>query len=926
MTTSPRQSRNGERSSWHLMSAEDVADHLGVNPGKGLSTEEARRRCAENGPNVLPEEARRPRWRRLVTLLLEPMTVVLLVAALVSAVASVELATPIAIVVVVVFNATLNLVQERRAESSVDALRRMTVARARVRRDGRLQQVDAAELVPGDLVLLEAGDMVPADGRVLRETGPEVEEASLTGGAAAVAKDAAVLPPAAAGAALGDRVDMVFMGTEVTRGSGAFIVTGTGMHTEIGRVAGMLQTAGDEETPLQRRIGQLARMLSAVAGVVVVIVVTLGLIRGLPFSELLLTGVSLAVATIPEGLTAVVAFTLAMGAGRLASHGAILKDLSSVETLGSTSRIATDKTGTLTLNQMTARRLFAVGHPFTATGEGYRTDGTLEIDDDTAPVPTAALLAMALASDAEARDGDLVGDPTEGALVVLAEKGGLDVTDARRRWPRVAEIPFDSSRKYMATLHRLADSEPSPQEELAAPPYRSDDATVLFVKGAPDVLAARSDSVLTAAGPVELDLPVLERLREINADLASEGMRVMAVGARGFTDAELDVKAVAHLEPEEMDAQVTGLTLLAFVGIVDPPRPEAMGAVAEAQAAGITVHMITGDHVATASAIARQLGIGGDAILGTEVDEIDDAELASRARHLGVLARVSPEHKIRMVDALRADGSVVAMTGDGVNDAPALKQADIGIAMGIAGTDVSKGAARMILTDDNFATIVAAVREGRGIYDNIIKFIRFQVATAWGFVLVFLVASLFDIAGGTPFTALQILWVNIIMDGPPAMALGLDDPAPDVMRRRPRPVHEPILTAERLLRILLAAAVMAGGTLGILVLAPGANAMDVATLGFTTYVLFQVFNLLNVRSAETSVFSLRTLTNRWLWAAIGAVVLLQGAVVHLPTLQQLFDTSALSVEQWLLAATVASSVIWIEELRKAIMRRRHAVT
>jgi Ca2+-transporting ATPase len=700
------------------------------------------------------------------------------------------------------------------------------------------------------------------------------------------------------------------------------IVTATGMQTEIGRVAGMLETAGGQETPLQRRIGQLARMLSVVAGVVVVVVVVLGLLRGVPFSELLLTSVSLAVATIPEGLTAVVAFTLAMGARRLASRGAILKDLASVETLGSTSHIATDKTGTLTLNQMTARTLFAVGHQFTVTGEGYRTDGTLEIDDD-GPMPTAALLAMALASDAVARDGELVGDPTEGALVVLAEKGGLDVRDARRRWPRLAEVPFDSSRKYMATLHRLSDSEPTPAEDLAAPPDRTDDVIVLFAKGAPDVLAARSDRILTDEGWVELDASDVERLREVNAGLASEGMRVMAVAARGFTEADLDVGALTHMEPEEIDALVTGLTMLALVGIVDPPRPEAMDAVAEAQAAGISVHMITGDHVGTASAIAQRLGIDGDAVLGSEVDEIDDEELASRARHLGVLARVSPEHKIRMVGALRADGSVVAMTGDGVNDAPALKQADIGIAMGITGTDVSKGAARMILTDDNFATIVVAVREGRGIYDNILQFIRFQIATAWGFVVIFLTAGLFGLAGGVPFTALQILWVNIIMDGPPAMALGLDDPAPDVMRRSPRPVHEPILTPARVVRILLAAAVMAGGTLGILTLAPGANA-EVATLAFTTYVLFQVFNLLNVRSADTSVFSPRTFTNRWLWTAMGAVVVLQMAVVHLPVLQDLFDTNALDAGQWLLAVTISSSVIWVEELRKAVMRRHAA--
>jgi Ca2+-transporting ATPase len=907
---------------WHLLTADEVATRLDVDPERGLSSEEARERYAESGPNLLREEAATPWWRRLLAILTEPMSVVLIAAAVVAALASGELETPIAILVVVVFNATLNLMQQQRAQTALAALQEMTVAQARVRRDGSVRQVAAAELVPGDMVLLEAGDAVPADGRIRRETGLEVEESALTGESAPVAKDADPLEDP--DAALGDRVDMVFMGTEVTRGSGVFIVTGTGMDTEIGRVADLLEEAGQDETPLQRRIAQLARVLTLVAGIVVVIVIALGLLRGLPFTEVFLTGVSLAVATIPEGLTAVVAFTLAMGASRLARRGAIIKDLSSVETLGSTSHIATDKTGTLTLNQMTARRLFAHGCEFEVTGEGYRPDGTLEPNADNAPRPVPALLAMALASDAVARDGELVGDPTEGSLVVLAEKGGLDVEDARRRWPRVAEIPFDSSRKYMATLHRLGDVSPTPEEELAAPPHRPDEAVVLFAKGAPDVLVRRCNRVFIGDREVELDDEVRERVREVNAALARDGLRVLAVAARGYTEVELDAMAAARMEPEDLDEQVTDLTMLALVGIVDPPRPEAMDAVAEAKEAGISVHMITGDHVETAAAIAGGLGIDGEAVVGAEVDRFDDDELARRARDLGVLARVSPEHKIRMVDALRADGSVVAMTGDGVNDAPALKEADIGIAMGITGTDVSKGAARMILTDDNFATIVAAIREGRGIYDNIVKFIRFQIATAWGFVVIFLASSLFGIAGGAPFTALQILWVNVIMDGPPAMALGLDEPDPDVMRRPPRPVHEPILTRPRLVRIVLSAAVMAAGTLALLVFVPDDGETDVKTLAFTTYVLFQIFNLLNARSAESSAFCRRTLTNRWLWGAIALVLVLQVAVVHLPFFQELFDTTALDGGQWLLGLAVASSVLWVEELRKAVMRRLHA--
>jgi P-type Ca2+ transporter type 2C len=919
---------------WQALAPDEAVARLRSDPRSGLAHDEALRRLAEHGPNALAEEPPRPLWRRLLSLLTEPMTLVLVAAALLSAVVSREVKTPVAILVVVVLNATLNLLQERRAETSLQALREMSVTRARVRRDGHVQQVDAAALVPGDIVLLEAGDVVPADGRLVEETGLEVQEAALTGESAPVAKDLEALSQP--DVPVGDRSDMVFMSTEVTRGSGAFVVTETGMDTEIGRVAGLLQETGQKQTPLQRRIGQLAGALSVGAGVVVALVVVLGLVRGRPVADVLLTGVSLAVATIPEGLTAVVAFTLAMGAARLARRGAILKDLASVETLGSTSHIATDKTGTLTLNQMTARRLVTATAGFRVAGEGYRAEGAIEpessdVPEDECSPPPAAFLAMALASDAVVREHEVVGDPTEGALLVLATKAGLGVEEVRRRWPRAAVVPFDSSRKYMATLHRLADVTPpdpgiDPAEETGLS-LSEDTEALMLVKGAPDVLIARSSSVVTHGECTPLDADRLARLRTTNDELTGQGLRVMAVACRPLEPGRLDLGTAGRMEPEDLDHEVTGLTLLALVGIVDPPRPEVPAAVAEASAAGIAVHMITGDHVGTASAIARELGIAGEAVTGADVDDCEDLDLARRAPGLGVLARVSPEHKLRMVDALRADGSVVAMTGDGVNDAPALKQADIGIAMGITGTDVSKGAARMILTDDNFATIVAAVREGRGIYDNIVKFVRFQITTSWGFVMIFLTASLAGLAGGAPFTALQILWVNVIMDGPPAMALGLDEPDPDVMRRPPRPMREPILTRDRMLRIVLSALVMAVGTLGVLVAAPGPApsadaATEVGTMAFSTYVLFQVFNLLNVRSNDASVFRRRTLTNRWLWVSLVAVLSLQVAVVHAPWLQDLFGTTALDAGQWLTAVVVASSVLWVEELLKVWLRRR----
>ncbi|MEE6273027.1 cation-translocating P-type ATPase [Georgenia sp. MJ206] len=910
---------------WHTLAPDDVAGAFDVDPRAGLSADEAARRLADHGPNALAETAATPTWRKILGLLTEPMTVVLIIAAVISAVVSRELETPVVILLVVVFNAVLNLVQERRAESSLAALQDMTVTRARVRRDGRVVQVDAEELVPGDVVLLEAGEVVPADGRVLRATGLEVEESALTGESVPVVKSTAPLPDP--DASTGDRTAMAFMTTEVTRGSGVIVVTETGMDTEIGRVAGLLGGAGRETTPLQRQIAHLARLLSIIAGVVVAVVFVLGLLRGDSLDELFLTAVSLAVATIPEGLTAVVAFTLAMGAARLARRGAIVKTLSSVETLGATAHIATDKTGTLTLNQMTARALYAEQRLFEITGEGYETTGEITVTGDgPAPDIRNALLAMALSSDAVVRDGDVVGDPTEAALVVLAAKGGLDVDAVRREWPRAAEVPFDSDRKYMASFHRWSAAPggaASQWGEGLAPADRS--GVRLVVKGAPDVVMDRCTELDTPHGAVALDAAQRERLERLNADIGARGLRVMAVAQRELAEREIELDD--GVSPDELDPRVERLMLLALVAIVDPPRPEAQVAITQAREAGIAVHMITGDHVRTASAIAHDLGIEGDAVSGADLDHMDDDELATRAGDLGVLARVSPEHKIRMVDALRRDGSVVAMTGDGVNDAPALKQADIGVAMGITGTEVAKGAASMILTDDNFATIVAAVREGRGIYDNVVKFVRFQIATAWGFVLIFLVAGVVGIAGGAPFTALQILWVNIIMDGPPAMALGLDKPEEGAMRRPPRPPHERILGRSRIGRIMFSAAVMAAGTLGVLALTPGEEptfgaATEAGTLAFTTFVLFQVLNLLNVRSREGSAFGRQTLTNRALWISIAVILVLQVLVVHWAPLQGFLTTTSLSPAQWGVAVAVASSVLWAEELRKAVSRSR----
>jgi Ca2+-transporting ATPase len=896
----------GAEPSWHTMSAHDTAAALDVAPGSGLSQKEAARRLRQRGKNVLVGKAAHSVWRRILVLLTDRLTVVLIIAAVVSAVVSRDWETPAVILLVVAVNAGLNVVQENRAENSLEALRRTSVATSRVRRDGKPTEVPSAELVPGDIVLLDAGDAVPADGRLIETIRLQIAESALTGESTPVDKDAQLL--SGAGLPHPERMNMAYMNTEVSRGRGVLAVTATGMSTWTGSIASLLDEAGGRKTPVQRRTDQLARTLSIVAAIVVTIVFVAGLLRGQSWNELLLTAVALAVATIPEGLTAVVAFTLAMGASRLARHGAIIKQLSAVETLGSTTHIATDKTGTLTLNQMTARRLITIGHSFDITGEGYSIEGSI-LHDGAFKLPsqcTDAFLAMALCNDATVSAGEIIGDPTEAALVVLATKGGVDVEALRRQHPRIAEIPFDSDYKFMATFH--------------GPDFSRGDESRCFAKGAPVAILGRAGSILTERGIRPLtDDDRSEILAGVHK-LAEAGLRTLMIAGRR-------IGAPLPADPERLREDLVDLTVYAVVGIEDPPRIEAAAAIAIARGAGITIHMITGDHEITATTIANRLGIPGASASGRDLDSMNQEELVRRAPDYGVLARVSPEHKIRLVRALQNGGQVVAMTGDGVNDAPALKQADLGIAMGITGSDVSKGAANMVLTDDNFTTIVTAIEIGRGVYANIIKFVQFQLTTAWGFVLIFVMSATLGLPGGAPFTALQILLVNLIMDGPPALALGLDKVESGIMKRKPRPVDEPLLTRGRILRILLLGVVMAAGTGCVLVFsgswfgATAGHPLQPTTLAFTTFVLFQLFNLLNVRSDVRSAFSRATFSNRAVWLAIAVVVLLQAAVVNVGMLQGLFATTALTAPQWLVAAAIASSVLWVEEIRKWILRK-----
>ena len=898
----------------HRLTAAAVLEVLAVDPPSGLSDTEARTRRATVGDNVLLEAGRVPGWRRFAAQFQDLLILILVAAAVVAFVVSGELKTPLVVLVVVLINAVIGFVQENRAERALDALRRMLVDHALVRRDAITDVVPASALVPGDIVLLEAGDRVPADGRLLVANSVEIDEAVLTGESRPAAKDTAPLDDRVV--AVGDRSCIAHMNTVVTRGRLEMVVTATGMHTEIGRIAGLLGATETERTPLQRQLDGLAHSLAKLAAVIVAAVLAIGLLRGQSLSDVMLTAVALSVAAIPEGLPAVTVVTLAVGVSKMAKRGAIIKRLASVETLGCTTVICSDKTGTLTLNEMTAAELVVQLRSHTVSGDGYSPHGDIgRVVGDEPVAMDAALMAMALCNDATiSLDGDvwrLVGDPTEGALVVLAAKGGIDVLGLRAGHPRLAELPFDSANKFMITAHPMVT-------------VGGRDVVRVFVKGAPDVLLARTSSVIGRDGssdPVESAIDIVEAAI---GEMATRGLRVLAVAQREFTADEFAEFTGTGGAVVDLAAD---LTLVALVGIVDPPRPEAHQAITEARAAGIDVKMITGDHAATAASIARQLGLTGDVMTGAELDRLDDNELVERIGGVSVFARVSPEHKIRLVAVLQARGDVVAMTGDGVNDAPALKKADIGIAMGITGTDVTKQAATMVLTDDNFATIVNAVRRGRTIYDNIVKFVRFQLATTLGFATLFLLAALFGIADGKPFTAIAILWVNIVMDGPPAMALGLDPTSRDVMQRRPRPRTERIITRPRWHAIGLSASVMAIGTLAVLALGPGAEpaagtATVAGTMAFNTFVLFQFFNLLNSRSETHTVFHRNTLANRWLWTSLTGVILLQIAVTHLEPLQRLFDTTSVTAANWAVCVLVASTVLWVEEARKAIQRTR----
>jgi Ca2+-transporting ATPase len=915
-----------------LMDAADVARALGADLARGLTTEEAGRRLAREGRNELRAAPPVPAWRKLLAQFRDPLTGMLLAAIAISLVAWVvegRSAVPIDAIVIaaiVLANALLGYVQEAKAESAVAALARMTAVTSAVIRDGRLARIPSADLVRGDLMVLGEGDSVGADARLVETAALRVQEASLTGESHAVLKDAQTL---AEPAPLGDRLDMVFKGTAVVQGTARAVVTATGMATEMGSIAGMLDATHEPPTPLQKEVSRIGRMLGiAVIAIAVIVVATVLMtsdVRSLhDLIGVLLLGVSLAVAAVPEGLPAILSVVLAVGVQRLAKRNAIVKKLSSAETLGSASVICSDKTGTLTRSEMTIIRVMTASGAAGVSGVGYAPHGDVDAASPERAAPLRAeqvvlLSGGSLAGNAELRETEpgkweIEGDPTEAAFLVAERKLGF--TDRReQRFRRLREIPFTSDRKMMSTIEV---------------DHERNDELVLVSKGAPDVLLSRCTRVRVGMDITPLDDAWRKRILEAVDAMSDEALRTLAVAYRPLQAGEQEASD---------EVLERGLVFVGTVGIIDPPRPEAAEAIRAAHRAGIRVIMITGDHPRTATRIARDLGIvgpGEDALTGAELDLLDDDAFLESVRRTSVYARVAPRHKLRIVGALQADGCIVAMTGDGVNDAPALKAADIGIAMGVTGTEVTKQAAKMILADDNFATIVAAVREGRRIFANVRKSLRYLLSSNMGEVLTVFLGVVFagtiGLAGGAetivvPLLATQILWINLVTDSGPALAMGVDPEIEDVMDRKPRKPTDSVIDMRMWRSVIATGLVMAAVTLATIDMhLPGGlveGTGDLATArtaGFTVLVLAQLFNCFNARSGRASAFR-RLFVNPWLWGAIALSAALQVAVVHVDVLNVAFGTAPLSPGQWLVCAAMASVVLWAGELDKWMSRR-----
>jgi Ca2+-transporting ATPase len=903
---------------WYHLEREEALARLETNPETGLSQAEAQRRLAQVGPNELIERGLKSPWRILWEQLTGVMVLILIVSAVISAALG-DYKDTIAILAIVVLNALLGFTQEYRAEQAMAALKKLAVPTVKVRRDGHLQEMSARELVPGDIVLLEAGGFVPADGLLLESVNLRVQEAALTGESEPVEKS----PGALIGEdlPLGDRYNTVYMGTVVTYGRGAAVIAETGMSTQLGRIADMIQAVEHEPTPLQRRLEQLGRGLAAAALVIVALVFILGLLRGEELRLMVLTAISMAVAAVPEGLPAVVTIGLALGAQRMLKRRALIRKLPAVESLGSVTVICSDKTGTLTENRMTVTVLDVLGETQsvdTLLRKGVPVVGA-ELRPEARPsVRSLGLLvrAAALCNDAAletsgAEDGGyrVIGDPTEAALVAAAAQLGLLRPELDRDWPRVAEVPFTSERKRMTTVHQTNVTPDQSDAPWCDAPY------VAFSKGAVDSLLEITSQVWAGDQSVPLSDELRGRIVTANDRLAQNGQRVLGVAFRPLS-ARPDGANEAELEQD--------MTFIGLVGMMDPPRPEVKEAVQTCRAAGIRTVMITGDHPLTAAHIAHELRIAanGQVVTGQELGRMSVEELEEIVEDVRVYARVSPEHKLKIVQALQERGHIVAMTGDGVNDAPALRKADIGVAMGITGTDVAKEAADMVLLDDNFATIVAAVAEGRAIYDNIRKFIKYAAASNVGEIWVMLLAPLLGMP--LPLLPLQILWINLVTDGLPGLALTVEPAERNTMRRPPYPPREGIFG-----RGLGRDIVWVGLLLGLVSLGVGLWAWRAGnpawqTMVFTTLTLSQMGNVLAVRSERDSLFSIGLRSNLALLGTVLLTIALQLAVVYVPFLQEIFNTQALSLAELAISLVISTVVFWAVEMVKWLMRRRQS--
>jgi Ca2+-transporting ATPase len=893
----------GDGEGWYGLTVAAAASKLEANLSQGLSAAEAKQRLEKYGPNALADIRRESGWKKFFKHYRDYMQIVLVVAALVSLLIG-EFGTAVGLTLLTLFNARLGYRQEGKAEAAAASLGKMLKSMAKVRRDGLVVEIQAEEIVPGDIVIVDAGDRVPADGRVILAATLQIEEGALTGESVAVEKDSAVIDTP--DPAIGDRLNMAFMNTNVTRGHGEILVTTTGMGSEVGHIADMLAGQKTEKSPLTKQVDRLTIFIIVAALFAFVAIVVMGLAQGDSFTVLFGIGVALAVGSIPDALPAVVTTILSVGSINMAKKNAIMKVLPAVETLGSTSAINSDKTGTLTLNQMTVREISTVRHHYTVSGEGYSFDGRLQrTSGDAEQNLDYVMFSCALCNDSDVQDGEVVGDPTEAALFVLAQKGGVDVREFRRSHPRVALVPFDSDYKFMATFHEMLDVD-------GRPVIRA------YVKGAPDVILNRSASGrLPDGGSEQLTPELRERVLAENDRIASQGRRVLALAQREFEKATFDPAG-------DLMALMTDLEMTALIGEVDPPRTEAVAAIAEAKRAGIRVRMITGDHAVTAAAIADELGIEGRAVTGAEFAAMTDDEAATAIDEIGVIARVSPEHKVRLVEVLRKKNNIVAMTGDGVNDAPAIAAADIGIAMGITGTDVAKGAAKMILADDNFATIVSAVEEGRLVYDNLQKFLRIQIANLFMFILAFLGSSAFAIAGTALLFPAQVLWIHIAVVAPIGMVIGFDLSTPGIMERKPRPFKQPIIVRSMMIVLFLTGLFMAAATLVLVEI--GKTTYGSLQIGQTMAVvslgLMNIFVALNLRFPRESAFGAATFSNPKLFWAFGWAVVGSLLITELGLLRNIFGTQPLNGTQWLLCLAPGVLLLLIGEVVKLILRAR----